>query len=344
MTFKPFSITLLDKVLLKNILVIQTAFIGDAILASAALEALHGTFPDAKIDFLVRKGNESLYANHPFLNEVLVWDKKAGKYKQLLNCLRRIRKERYDLVVNFQRFASSGFLTAFSKGKIKHGFSKNPWSFAFTKALPHELGEKGDATYIHEIDRNHSLIEEWCGPREIGPKLYPHGLSSEIKLDEEFIVIAPSSVWFTKQYPAEKWIGFLDEMTAIQVVVIGAPSDAPLGEELIERSKHTNVVNLAGKLSLLESAALMSKAKMSYVNDSAPLHLASAVDTPVTAIFCSTIPEFGFGPSGTKGIIVQSELPLECRPCGLHGKKVCPLGHFDCAHSITPSKLKSVLH
>lgn len=272
-----------------------------------------------------------------------MWDKKAGKYKQLLKCLRRIRQERYELVVNFQRFASSGFLTAFSKGKIKQGFSKNPWSFAFTNALPHELGKIGDVSYQHEVDRNHSLIAEWCGERTQGPKLYPPGLPKELGLDDEFVVIAPSSVWFTKQYPKEKWIDFLDEVMHLQVAIIGAPSDAALGEELMEKSQHQNVVNLAGKLSLLESAALMAKAKMSYVNDSAPLHLASAVDAPVTAIFCSTIPEFGFGPSGSKGTILQSELALECRPCGLHGKKECPLEHFKCAHSIESSQLKSVL-
>jgi heptosyltransferase-2 len=89
---------------------------------------------------------------------------------------------------------------------------------------------------------------------------------------------------------------------------------------------------MAGKLSFLESAALMKHAVMNYVNDSAPLHLASATDAPVTAVFCSTIPAFGFGPLSSNSRVIETIEDLECRPCGLHGYKVCPRGHFKCAN------------
>jgi ADP-heptose:LPS heptosyltransferase len=78
----------------------------------------------------------------------------------------------------------------------------------------------------------------------------------------------------------------------------------------------------------------MKLATMNYVNDSAPLHLASAMNAPVTAFFCSTIPEFGFGPLSENNQIIQTEEKLNCRPCGLHGKKVCPEGHFKCGTEI----------
>jgi heptosyltransferase-2 len=99
-----------------------------------------------------------------------------------------------------------------------------------------------------------------------------------------------------------------------------------------------DVRNLAGTLSFLQSAALMEKAAMNYVNDSAPLHLASAMNAPVTAVFCSTVPAFGFGPLSDKSHIVECE-NLYCRPCGLHGKPSCPEGHFRCAMDIDLSKL-----
>ena len=70
---------------------------------------------------------------------------------------------------------------------------------------------------------------------------------------------------------------------------------------------------------------------MTFTNDSAPLHFASAVNAPVTAIFCSTIPEFGFGPLSDVAHTIETEEKLLCRPCGLHGKKACPQGHFKCA-------------
>src|SRR6188508_3212933 len=106
------------QVKLNKILVIQTAFIGDAILATALLESIHHSLPEASIDILVRKGNESLFQQHPFLNQVLIWDKKQSKYKNLFVLLSTIRASKYDLVINLQRFGATGLLTAFSGGKV----------------------------------------------------------------------------------------------------------------------------------------------------------------------------------------------------------------------------------
>src|SRR5215467_2179438 len=113
---------------MQKFLVIQTAFIGDVVLATALLEKLHQHFPDAQIDMLVRKGNEALLAGHPFLHEVLIWDKKAGKYSSLLKLSREIRGRKYDKVINVQRFATTGFLTALSGAAQTIGFDKNPFS------------------------------------------------------------------------------------------------------------------------------------------------------------------------------------------------------------------------
>ena len=176
-------------------------------------------YPEAKIDFLVRKGNEGLLAGHPFLNEVIVWDKKQGKYKNLLKTLSKIRAKKYDLVVNLQRFAASGFLTAFSGAKIKVGYKKNPFSGLFTKAYPHEIGSKkvlvGDNTnkglYLHEVQRNQKLIAEFTDEIPAKPRLYPS--EDDFKTVEQYkrlpyITISPASVWFTKQFPVDKWVEF----------------------------------------------------------------------------------------------------------------------------------------
>ena len=110
-------------------LVIQTAFIGDVVLATGILEKLHEYYPDACIDYMVRKGNEGLVSGHPFLHNVLVWNKKAGKYKNLLALLKQIRAERYDKVINVQRYATTGFVTVFSNAKETIGFDKTPGVF-----------------------------------------------------------------------------------------------------------------------------------------------------------------------------------------------------------------------
>lgn len=323
----------------QKFLVIQTAFIGDAVLATALIEKLHAFYPDARIDFLVRKGNETLLTGHPFLNEVLIWDKRQDKLKNLGKLLRRIRKTKYDTVINVQRFAATGILTAFSGAKQTIGFDKNPLSFGFTKKIPHIVGSQ------HEIDRNQSLIASLTDAQPAKPRLYPPKADEEkvaLYKTKPYITVSPASVWFTKQYPEEKWFAFLQQVPDnYTVYLLGAPSDQPLCERI--SAAHPNAVNLSGNVTFLQSAALMKDAGMNYVNDSAPMHFASAVNAPVTAVYCSTIPAFGFGPLSDKRFIVEIRQPLDCRPCGLHGYATCPKGHFHCAWKIEESQLLQTL-
>jgi heptosyltransferase-2 len=330
---------------MQKFLVIQTAFIGDVVLATAVVEKLHQFYPQSKIDFLVRKGNEGLLKHHPFLNEILIWDKKKDKYKNLFHILKQIRHKKYDVVINIQRFAATGFLTVFSGAKQTIGFDKNPWSFLFTKKIKHVISTK--VNYIHEVDRNQQLIEHLTDAVAAKPALYPSPADHE-KVKQyktiPYICIAPASVWFTKQYPKEKWVSFINKLPAnTPVYLLGAPSDNELCNFIVTGSANKNVHNLAGKLSFLESAALQKDALMNYVNDSAPMHFASAVNATVAAIYCSTVPAFGFGPLSDKSFIIETEEYLPCKPCGLHGYQECPLGHFKCAYTIKDTQLLSVL-
>ncbi len=330
---------------MQKILVIQTAFIGDVVLATGILEKLHACHPEASIDILVRKGNESLFTDHPFLHEVLIWDKKQSKYAHLLSLLKQIRQKRYDILINVQRFAATGFLTAFSKAKQTIGFDKNPFSFLFSDVIRHVVNE---GSYIlHETERNHELIRAITDKTAAKPKLYPSEKDQkavEQWTGTKFICIAPASVWFTKQFPADQWKELVNALPQnLTVYLLGAPGDQALCESIRSGSQHPSIINLSGKLNFLESAALMKNAVMNYVNDSAPMHFASSVNAPVTAVYCSTIPAFGFGPLSDNSHIIEVTEPLSCRPCGLHGKKTCPLGHFNCARLITRQQLLSVL-
>lgn len=390
-------------------LIIQTAFIGDVVLATGLIEKLHAHFPDAQIDFLVRKGNEGLLTGHPLLREVLVWDKKTNKNKNLWKMLRHIRKQRYDKVINVQRFAATGLLTAFSRAKETIGFDKNPFSFLFSRKIPHVISKNG--MIKHEIERNNELVKHFTDDQAMRPRLYPSAAdydSVKQYRSQPYICIAPASVWFTKQYPPEKWTGFIKKIPSqLTVYLLGAPSDQALCETIREsvvsganaepltgtgpqstpnnqqaafsdpQSGSNNqqstindqsgtyggqdqpsfaphppsgiqlqtprsfptVIILAGKLSFLQSAALQQGAVMNYVNDSAPMHFASAMNAPTTAVYCSTLPSFGFGPLSDIRFIVEKLEPLYCRPCGLHGHAACPQGHFRCAYEIKDEQL-----
>ena len=334
-----------------KILIIQTAFIGDVVLATPLIEKLQQHYPDATIDFLLRKGNESLLTNHPYLRQVIILDKKNGKYKNLFSLIPQIRKEKYDYVINLQRFFASGLLTAFSGGKQTIGFDKNPWSFLFSKSFKHTISTTFSVD--HEVNRNLSLIENLTDASFVKPKLYPSESDfKKIIPTGEYVCIAPASIWFTKQWPKEKWIELIHKLPDhLTIYLMGAKSDQALCEEIkssVENSKlsivncQLSIINLAGQLSFLQSAALMKNARMNFVNDSAPLHFASAVNAPVAAIFCSTIPAFGFGPLSDHSYLFETSEKLDCRPCGLHGYTSCPKGHFKCSIIDTDKIIDSV--
>lgn len=322
-------------------LIIQTAFTGDVILATALLEKLHSTFPQAEISIVVRKGNETLLKGHPFLKEVLIWDKKENKFRNLVSLIKLIREKKFDVAINLQRFAGTGLLTILSGAKEKLGFSKNPFSFFYSKKFPHSIGDG-----IHEIERNQSLVSHLTDRNISKTRLYPTPADKKNiagYIADNFITISPGSVWFTKTVPAYKWIELIqkykNDSPETVIYLLGSKAESGLGDEIISKSGHGKITNLAGKLSFLESTALMEKAVMNFVNDSAPLHMAGSVNAPVTAVFCSTVPRFGFGPLSDNSRIVETDLKLNCRPCGIHGYRSCPMTHFKCAHSIEVNKI-----
>lgn len=327
---------------MKKVLIIQTASIGDVVLATPVAESFYAHDPATLIDFMVRKGAEGLFTDHPFINEVLVWDKSQSKYSRLFGLLKEIRKRRYDYVITLQRFASSGFVTAFSRGRIKAGFSKNPFSFLFNHVTAHRIGVKD----IHETDRNLALIENLT-PVIKKVSLYPSVRDFESVQSfksVKYITIAPSSLWYTKTYPVAKWVSFIKSLPeSVRVYLLGSQADAGLCSEIIQNADSKNVLSLAGQLSLLQTTALMKDALMNYTNDSAPTHLASSVNAPVTTIYCSTVADYGFYPLSDQSYMVEVQEKLNCRPCGLHGYKSCPEKHFKCAENILNSQLINTL-
>jgi heptosyltransferase-2 len=328
---------------LKKILIIQTASIGDVILSTALAEKLHDYYPEAEIDFLVKNGMDSLFSGHPFIKNILVWNKKKEKYLNLYRILVKVRHNHYDAVINVQRFVSTGIIAGLSGAKLRAGFDKNPFSFLFNIRIKHLIGQ--ESLGLHETDRNQNLIESLTDTKASRPALYPEikdfETISKFKTSP-YVCIAPASLWNTKQFPAEKWIELIQKLPSeIVVYLLGSPTDSMLCKFIQKESGNDNVIDLSGSLTLLQSAALIKDAKMNYVNDSAPMHIASAMNAPVTAVFCSTVPEFGFGPLSDRSTIIQTELDLSCRPCGIHGFITCPEKHFKCAQTI---HIKSLLN
>jgi heptosyltransferase-2 len=327
---------------MRRILVIQTAFIGDVVLATAMLENLHAAYPSAKLDILVRGGAQELFIDHPYIHAVHVWDKKKNKYQHLFQIIKIIRRIKYDVVINVQRYLATGIITVLSGATKTIGFNKNPLGFLFSETVKHSFGAAA-----HETSRNHSLLASLTTAPVAKPALYPSAanLAAVQKWQgAPYICMSPGSVWETKKMPAQNWIQLINAVPAnYTIYLMGAPNEKDLCEEILSGSSRGDVFNIAGQLHLLDAAARIKGAQLNYVNASAPMHWASATNAPVAAIYCSTIPAFGYGPLSSTQFIVETLEPLPCKPCGLHGKTACPLGHFKCGHTITTAQLLAPL-
>ncbi|MEY3676110.1 MAG: hypothetical protein RJB67_600, partial [Bacteroidota bacterium] len=208
-----------------RILVIQTAFIGDVVLATALLQNLHAAYPSAKIDILVRGGAQELFTEHPYINEVHVWDKKKNKYQHLFQIIQTIRRIKYDVVINVQRYLATGIITVLSGAKKTIGFDKNPLSFLFSETVKHQFGAAADAAggaakqvaapqnsnsaSLHETARNHALLASLTTAPVAKPVLYPsaaHFAAIQKYQSAPYICMSPGSVWETKKMPAKNWI------------------------------------------------------------------------------------------------------------------------------------------
>jgi len=165
-----------------------------------------------------------------------------------------------------------------------------------------------------------------------------------MKPGEPFVALAPGSIWGTKRWPYYKELAQHLTAQGRRIVVVGGKDDWPLGEQIAvaaRRLKH-HAVNACGKLELRESVALVNKATVLVTNDSAPLHFATAVGTPVVAVFGPTVPGFGFGPRGPRDVTVGVD-GLPCRPCSRHGPERCPLGHHRCMNDLPVERVLAAI-
>jgi heptosyltransferase II len=328
----------------KNILVMQTAFIGDAILTLPLLQILRQHYSQSAIDVVVIPRTAELFANHPAISHIFQFDKR-GKDKGV-NGLRRLLKNlashKYELVIVPHRSLRSALITWLLKPGLSIGFDRSAGHWLFKKKVHYNPS-------LHEIERNLALLQPLGISPATGelPRLYPsdqdvHLIDSIEHVNglnkfSALVAIAPGTVWNTKRWPADRFAAVCKQIESEQVAVVllGGKEDELLCRQIQEISRAKNCFMLAGKLSLLQSAELLRRCQALISNDSAPMHLAVAMGIPVIAIFGATVPEFGFAPRGKYDIVLETK-GLSCRPCSIHGGNVCPIKTFECMLSITP--------
>jgi len=314
-------------------LVIQTAFLGDVVLTTPLLAALaqrHGA-----VDVVTTTAAAPLLETHPAVRRVIAYDKRGRDRGAagLVRLARALRAGRYEVAYLPHRSLRSAVLARVAGVPRRIGFADG-WPLFYTEARPRP--REG-----HEVDRLLGLAGAPSGA--FAPRLYPTA-EDECIVDEKLaaagittppVALAPGSIWGTKRWP------YFAELAAAlagraAIVVVGSAEDVGLGEAVREAVGRTGgrALNGCGTLTLRQSAALIGRARLLVTNDSAPLHLATAMGTPVVALFGPTIAEFGFGPI-REGDVALSVAGLSCRPCSAHGPRACPLGHHRCMKDLS---------
>jgi len=329
----------------EKILIIQTAFLGDVILTTPLLKGVRKKYPCSKIFFLLIPQTKKLLQNNPFLDEMIVYDKK-GKKRDILdyfNLIKKIKSIGFDIAFIPHRSLRSALLTYFAGIPQRVGFDKSSGSFLFTKKIKYLQNQP-------ETERNLALLEgNFFSEDEFLPELFPSEIdfkyieelfkSWNIRGNDRIVGIAPGSVWDTKRWIPERFgkvAESLIEKLGAKVVLLGGKEDEILCKEISKDIKNKPFI-AAGRTDPLQSAALISRCNVVLSNDTAPMHIAVAMRIPVVAIFGSTVPEFGFAPTGKKDIVIQKK--IYCRPCGIHGKRRCPEKHFRCMKEITAEEV-----
>ncbi len=323
---------------MSSTLVIQTSFLGDTVLTTPLLAQLAKRGP---VDVVTTPASAALLANHPAVRSVIPFDKRGTErgLRGLFRLARRLRRTKYDLALLAQGSWRSATLAVLARIPVRVGFNTSAGKLLYTIRVPYRddlhhaarllmLGRpNGREPTADEL--RPSLAPGDAERAAVDALLARHG----VKPGERLAAIAPGSVWGTKRWPYYPELAQLLAPHA-RVVIIGSTSDAPLAGAVT--AAEPTAIDAAGELSLLASAELIGRCGVVVTNDSAPLHLASAMGTPTVAIFGPTVPDFGFGPLSPLASVVGEDT-LPCRPCDRHGPQHCPLGHHRCMRDLAPT-------
>jgi heptosyltransferase-2 len=321
-------------------LVIQTSFLGDTVLTTPLI---HQLAEHARVDVVVTPPSAAILAHHPDVANAIVYDKRGADrgIAGFVRLARRLRAHRYAAAYLAQGSMRSAALALAAGIDRRVGFETSAGRRLYTERVPYIEND-------HHASRLLQLAGNGGKPTPVlRPRLFPTDedrravdalLREAGAANEPLLAVAPGSVWATKRWP---FYAELAELIEGRIVIVGSTADRELAAG-IARIARARAIDATGRLSLLASAELIRRARAIVTNDSAPLHLASAMGTPTVAIFGPTVPEFGFGPLAERSIVL-GVTTLACRPCDRHGPQRCPLGHWRCMREITPRQVAAAV-
>lgn len=314
-----------------NILIVQTAFLGDVVLTTPVINSAKILFPNSNIFVLTTPAGAKFIEDDKDI-KVLTYDKnKKRGLKEFLNQVKILKNEKIDIAFALQKSFRTSLLLFLSNIKKRVGFLDAGFSFLYTTKIKPSMKK-------HAVIRNLEILskEEGFDKARTELKLYlkdkkelGEDFVKEVDDLKDFVLLCPGSAWKTKRWKKEEYKNLAKELLkqGKKVALCGGEKEKDIADFIAEG---IDVKNFVGKLKIPQTLYLVSKAKCVVCNDSMLLHVASAFKIPTVVVFCATSPEFGFGPwENEKAFIVQKE-NLPCKPCMHHGGNKCPKGHEEC--------------
>ena len=326
-----------------RVLIIRLSSIGDVILTTPVLKELKKKYPNIVIDFLVMENFKDAISECPYIDNLILFNKK--KHDGLKNMIafgKELKKNNYDYVFDLHAKVRSKIISSSIGSKIytykKRSLLKT--ILVKTKAIKYKV----DDTIVKNYFGAFKVLDLKYKGEDLTFSFKNQDLEKVDNLCIKYKnipVIAPGASKETKKWTKEGFaelIKLLYNKYGEKPIIIGGNNEYEMCEEIKNLSQNL-AINLAGKLTLKESGALLSKAKFLVTNDSGPFHIARGVKCPTFVIFGPTSPEmFEYD---EKNILIYLNEP--CSPCSLHGDEECPQKHFNCMRKLSAEMVMNII-
>ncbi len=321
------------------ILIVRFSSIGDVLLTTPLVRALRARHPDARLVYVTKRAMLPLVSANPHLNDVIVLE--PGEAVRRL--ARRLTRSEPTLGLDLHGTLRSAALRllvpcpwrSYGKRKLRRGVLLSTKIDLYGRAVP--VAER-----YFEAARALDVRPDG-GPPELvlPPDAYDHvdrWIAGRGWSGAPLAVLAPGAAHATKRWPTDRWLALAARLEAdgYAVVVVGGEHDHAVAAPL---EAHAAVA--AGRFSLQETGAVLARARVLVSGDTGVMHMATAVGTPVVALFGPTVEQFGFFPYAARASVLQRR--LDCRPCSAMGGAYCPMGHHRCLTDIAPEEVAAAV-
>lgn len=319
----------------RRILILRNDRIGDVLLSTPVIKALRQKFPQAYISMLVAPVARDIVEGNPYLDEVIIYDKdiKHKKWMRTLKFAAKLKKKKFDLAVNLHPTNRTNILIFLAGIPVRLGYNRK-LGFLLTHRKEH-LKQEG---LKHEAEYNFDLLKVLGVTGDPSDLFMPIKTDSDLYADELFrregikssdnlLAINPGASCPSKVWPVERFAQVAEKLAArygFKILILSGPKDMALANKIsLHYGAKGKIINLAGKTSLSQMASIIKRCTLFISNDSGPVHMASALGTPVISIFGRNQPGLSpkrWGPLGKADKYIHKE-EAACIQCLAHNCK-----------------------